>query len=147
MAILGLVFLNLPAWFHEPFSLLQIISWVILAGSLVLVIDGTRRLRQEGVRDDRIREEGHLLGMERTTELIRTGAYRYVRHPMYGSLLLLAWGALLKEPSWTGTALVVAATGFLLATAIAEETENIRYFGEPYRTYMRETKRFIPFLF
>jgi len=41
----------------------------------------------------------------------------------------------------------VSATAFLLATAKAEEVENVRYFGAAYQTYMQRTKMFIPFVF
>ena len=66
---------------------------------------------------------------------------------MYSSLLLLAWGVFWKAPSMAGAALVAIATGCLLATARAEERENLHFFGPAYAAYMRRTKRFIPFLF
>ena len=43
--------------------------------------------------------------------------------------------------------LVAAATGCLIATAKAEERENLRFFGPAYAATMRQTRRFIPFLF
>ena len=36
---------------------------------------------------------------ESTTTLVTAGAYRYIRHPLYESGLMLAWGAALKAPS------------------------------------------------
>ena len=36
--------------------------------------------------------------------------YGYIRHPFYSSLLFLVWGILLKQVSWFGAALAVAAT-------------------------------------
>jgi len=59
----------------------------------------------------------------------------------------LAWGAFLKFPSWLGVGLAFVATLFLNAAAKAEELENVRYFGEEYREYMKTTKRFIPFVY
>lgn len=147
LAIVGLILLNLDAWFREPVSALHLASWLLLVASLVFVIDGTRQLQAKGKQNHRARDEAALLGIERTTELVTTGVYRYVRHPMYSSLLLLAWGALLKNVSWEGIGLAVTATVFLVATAKAEESENVRFFGETYRAYMRRTKLFLPFLF
>jgi protein-S-isoprenylcysteine O-methyltransferase Ste14 len=66
---------------------------------------------------------------------------------MYSSLLFLAWGVFLKDLSWLSAILALAATVFLVATAKMEEAENIRFFGPAYQTYIRQTKRFIPFLF
>ena len=38
------------------------------------------------------------LAFENTVKLVEVGLYRFIRHPMYASLLLLAWGAFLKHP-------------------------------------------------
>jgi protein-S-isoprenylcysteine O-methyltransferase Ste14 len=38
-------------------------------------------------------------------------------------------------------------SGFLIATAVAEERENLASFGAPYAAYMKRTRRFVPFLF
>lgn len=75
------------------------------------------------------------------------GAYKYIRHPLYSSLLFLAWGAFLKHLSWLGLILVVAASIFLFLTARSDESECLLHFGDAYRTYMRGTKRFVPFVF
>ena len=137
-AILGLVMLNVDHWFSDPFSVLQIISWLLLGSSLALALHGFHLLRVLGKPDGPV---------ESTTEVVRAGAYRYIRHPLYGSLLLGAWGAFLKDPSPVGVFLVLLAMGFLVATAKVEEGENLRKFGDEYASYMRETRMFIPFLF
>jgi protein-S-isoprenylcysteine O-methyltransferase Ste14 len=145
-AIVALVLLNLDDWLAEPFSPGQLFSWLLLAISLFLVIIGARTLQREGAPDSG-REDPSLLGPEKTTALITTGVYRYIRHPLYSSLLFLAWGAFLKGPTWAAGGLAAAATVFLVATARVEEAENIEYFGPAYREYMDGTKMFIPFLF
>jgi protein-S-isoprenylcysteine O-methyltransferase Ste14 len=75
------------------------------------------------------------------------GAYKYIRHPLYSSLLFLAWGVFFKDPSWLGGILALAATIFLVVTAKVEEAEDIRFFGPAYQIYRKQTKMFIPFLF
>jgi len=97
--------------------------------------------RANNKRDDHL-----LLSFEKTTELVTKGTYRYVRHPMYSSLLLLSWGAFLKHPTWITVCLVVSSTLFLTITAKREESENINYFGNAYQDYMKTTKMFIPFV-
>jgi Phospholipid methyltransferase len=67
------------------------------------------------------------LGVEKTTCLVRSGAYRIIRHPLYASLLALAWGAFLKAPSWLGLVLAAVATGAIYLAARAEEQENLSY--------------------
>jgi protein-S-isoprenylcysteine O-methyltransferase Ste14 len=91
--------------------------------------------------------EPQLLAFEKTTTLVNTGIYHYIRHPLYSSLLFLAWGIFFKVPTWLGALLGLAATLFLIATAKADEAECIRFFGPAYETYMKQTKRFVPFLF
>ena len=67
---------------------------------------------------------------------------------MYASLLALACCAWLKDPLGLGSiALTVGVSGFLIATAMAEERENLLRFGAAYADYMKRTKRFVPFLF
>jgi len=46
-----------------------------------------------------------------------------------------------------GVSLSVTATFFLIMTSKIEESENIRFFGAAYQSYMKQTKMFIPLLF
>ena len=63
-------------------------------------------------------------------------------------MLALAWAAYLKDPLALGCILLTLATsGFLIATSIVEEKENLANFGAPYAAYMKHTRRFIPFVF
>ncbi len=136
--ILLLILPNAEYWFREPFFLaLQVISWLLLVSSLVLAVHGFHLLRATG------RPKG---GIEDTSVLVRQGAYRYIRHPLYCSLLLFAWGTFLKNPSLIFALLAAVASAFLVATARVEEMENLQRFGDDYVTYMKETKMFIPFL-
>ena len=92
-------------------------------------------------------DDASLLAFEKTSQLVTTGIYRYIRHPLYSSLLLLTWGIFFKAPGLLGILLTLVSTTFLFATAVADEGECIRYFGDEYRDYKRRSKRFIPFLF
>jgi protein-S-isoprenylcysteine O-methyltransferase Ste14 len=145
-AILGLFVLNVDGWFRDPFSWHQVVSWALLTVAGFLVLYGVILLRLRG-RQDPQRQDDSLLEFEKTTELVTVGIYRYIRHPMYSSLLFLAWGVFFKVPSWPGVGLVVAATGCLVAAGRMEEAEDIRFFGDAYRAYMKRTKMFIPWLF
>ena len=145
-AILVLMLVNLNGWFRDPFSWHQLISWFLLAVSLFLVIHGALLLKRLGKADIQ-RDDASLLDFEKTTSIVTVGIYRYIRHPLYSSLLFLAWGVFFKAPSWPGGFLALAATLFLIAAAKIEEAEDIRFFGSAYRDYMKETRMFIPFLF
>lgn len=144
--MLALFLLNADRWFDDPLSARQNVSWALLLSSAFLVAHAVRVLRRAGRRDARRKDEP-LYEFERTAHLVTEGAHAHIRHPMYASLLLLAWGILLKDPSALAAVLAAAATGLLVTTARADEAECLRYFGEPYREYMDRTRRFIPRVF
>jgi protein-S-isoprenylcysteine O-methyltransferase Ste14 len=144
--LLVLFLVNVDVWFHTPFAPHQILSWLMLIVSMVLVIHGVALLRRIG-KPDETRDDTPMIGFEKTTTLVTEGAYRYIRHPLYSSLFFLGWGIFFKDPSWLGGALAVAATGFLVATARIEEAENVRFFGPAYQEYIGHTRMFVPFLF
>jgi protein-S-isoprenylcysteine O-methyltransferase Ste14 len=137
-AILGMFLVVVRYWFVEPLAWHQVISWILLIGSLVPVIWGFILLRRVGKPTD---------GFEATTQLVQSGIYRFIRHPLYASLLSLAWGIFFKAPGVLTGCLAVIATAFLYATARADEAECLFKFGEEYKGYMQKTRRFIPFVF
>jgi len=144
--ILVLFLLNVEKWFRNVFSPAQLISWLLLVISGFLALHAFYLLRHQGHPDSE-RQDTLLFNIEKTTRLVTKGMYRYIRHPLYSSLLFLTWGIFFKDITWVSGFLAIAATGFLIATAKAEETENIDFFGQSYEEYIRKTKMFIPFLF
>jgi protein-S-isoprenylcysteine O-methyltransferase Ste14 len=145
--MLGLLLFNLDAWFRAPFSVHQIVSWFLLIAALIPLVFGVRALTSRGKAAQHRPGDEALLSFEKTTALVTTGIYRYIRHPLYSSLLLLDWGIFFKAPSWTGGLLALAASLLLVATARADESECIRFFGPPYQEFMKQTRMFVPFLF
>ncbi len=144
-AILALIVLNTPYRFADPFGARQLVSWVLLSVSAVFVVWGFVLLRcLGGFRPTA--EASPAFEWENTGRLVTIGIYRWIRHPMYSSLLFLAWGAVLKSVTIVTLLLCAASSLALAATAKAEEAENMIRFGQEYRDYMRRTRRFIPFL-
>jgi protein-S-isoprenylcysteine O-methyltransferase Ste14 len=145
-AILALFLLNVDFWFRDPFAWYQIIAWTLLFGCIVPLVFGVQALRARGKPTENREGDPSLLAFEKTTALVTTGIYRYIRHPLYSSLLLLAWGIFFKLPSLFGGILVILATVFLVLTAKADEAECTKFFGPAYQDYMKKTRMFIPFL-
>jgi protein-S-isoprenylcysteine O-methyltransferase Ste14 len=145
LAILALVPPAVPHWFEHPFGARQLLSWLLLFGSIVPVVLGTTALRRLG-RPTAPAADSELFAFEQTSALVADGIYRFIRHPMYASLLYLAWGTALKTLSMPSVALALVATSALIATAKVEERENLARFGAAYRDYMKSTTLFIPFL-
>jgi protein-S-isoprenylcysteine O-methyltransferase Ste14 len=77
---------------------------------------------------------------------VATGAYRFVRHPIYGGLILAALGLAVITP-WAGTFIAVGLLAIVLDLKRRREelwlTE--RYPG--YAVYRAKTKALIPFLY
>jgi protein-S-isoprenylcysteine O-methyltransferase Ste14 len=80
-------------------------------------------------------------------ELATGGPFRFLRHPIYMALNLLALGTALWIPTlcvWLG--FVCIALGSDLR-ARAEETLLQRNFGEQYAKYCSQTRRFVPLVY
>lgn len=134
-AILALVVVNAAEWFLNPLAPLQLLSWLCLLGSFILAAQAFWFLIRSG------KPSGNF---ENTTRLVTSGPYRAIRHPLYGSLLLLSWGTLLKDISIVSTVLAVTAAAMLIATAKVEEKSNRKKFGDAYERYSHQTKMFLP---
>jgi protein-S-isoprenylcysteine O-methyltransferase Ste14 len=144
-AILALILLNSDNWFDDWLGFRQIISWALLSLSAYLVTHGALVLYRSG-KPDKSRVNSTLIGIEKTTELVTTGIYRYIRHPIYGSAVIGVWGVVLKSVTAVSVFLALISIVFLTVTAKLEEYENLKYFGENYRHYMERTRMFIPYI-
>ena len=145
MGIWALFVLNWRYWFRNPFSVNQLISWGFLIISIILLVMSLSTLNRAG-KPDQTRADDTLLGLEKTTKLVTSGIYHYIRHPMYSSLLFLGLGIFFKAPALWGFVLLILVIISLVLTANAEEAEDIQYFGDTYRDYMKRTRKFIPYL-
>ncbi len=103
-------------------------------------------LKQKGGYAERA-EMPENFAFENTANIVEVGLYRYIRHPMYSSLLFLGWGAFFKHISLLNIALIIAVSVLLIAAAKVEERENVRFFGAAYKEYMLHTKMLVPWLF
>ncbi len=81
-------------------------------------------------------------------ELVTSGLYAYVRHPMYSSFFLSAVAQLLLLPNWIAGPVGLVGIGLLFAFRVGREEQlMIETFGDDYRAYMRRTARIVPGLF
>ncbi len=126
-------------------SVADMVSILLLFFSIVYAISGYYLLWTRGRPQAEGRDET-FFEFENTTNLVRTGIYRLIRHPMYGSLLFLALGTYVREITLATTGLIAVCLVFTLLAARVEEEENLQRFGTAYRDYCQTTKRFIPYL-
>jgi protein-S-isoprenylcysteine O-methyltransferase Ste14 len=81
------------------------------------------------------------------TGLVTMGPYRFVRHPIYLGLSMLAMGGALAFSSWPAVVVVLSAiVPTFLWRAWAEERLLADTFGEHYSSYRKQTKRMVPYL-
>jgi protein-S-isoprenylcysteine O-methyltransferase Ste14 len=136
---------NYRFWFDDPFSVKQIFSWILLFYSIYPAVAGAIQLRKAG-KPGSNRDEKALYAFEKTSELVDTGIFKYIRHPLYSSLIFLTWGIFLKNTTVPLFVVALSSTAFLWLTAIFDEKECVRYFGDTYVDYMKRSKRFVPYL-
>jgi protein-S-isoprenylcysteine O-methyltransferase Ste14 len=81
-------------------------------------------------------------------QIVRRGAYRWVRHPSYTAGLIVFCGTMLALANWLSVAVVLATAVVVYFYRVRiEERALIETLGEPYRAYMQQTRRFVPWLF
>lgn len=81
-------------------------------------------------------------------KIVERGAYRWIRHPSYTGGVLMYAGMALALGNWISLlAVLVMVLGSYLYRVHVEERALIETLGQPYREYMRRTRRFIPAVF
>lgn len=141
-AALLLLFIPLPGlrgWFlPQEFHFLVAVGVVVQIGGFILAVWARRHLGRNWAAEVRI-GEGH--------ELVRTGPYRALRHPIYTAMLVMFIGTAISSGQYhalLGVALLVVA--YLRKTRL-EENILRQTFGPEWDTYQRDTWRLVPLVF
>ena len=77
-------------------------------------------------------------------ELVRSGPYRYVRHPIYTGLLLAFVGCAVARDEWRGILAVAIIYAAFWRKLKIEERWMVEQFGNAYRRYSTEVPALIP---
>lgn len=118
-------------------------DWVVVSGSAVCVLGllitvWARRTLAGNWSSDVTFKQGH--------ELVRSGPYRFVRHPIYTGLLAMCIGTAVETGrlhGWIGT--VVIGIGFWIKLT-QEERLLVRHFPEAYPVYKQQVKALVPWI-
>ena len=116
-------------------------SWVALTILALGILFGLWTIRYNQLGNFNIRPE-----LKEGCVLITTGPYRFVRHPMYTSVLLISLSLAVATPTyleWSSLMLL----GVVLALKSVREERLWCEGSAQYQAYMKNTKSFIPFLF
>jgi protein-S-isoprenylcysteine O-methyltransferase Ste14 len=79
-------------------------------------------------------------------ELVATGPYAFVRHPIYSGIILAMLGSTIGGRPFLMLPLVLIGTYFVFS-AQREEAFMVTQFPEQYLAYMKRTKMLLPFVF
>ena len=79
-------------------------------------------------------------------ELVTSGPYRLVRHPIYSGILVAGVGTAVAL-SWPWLIAVVLAGVYFVYSATVEERYLLEQFPDTYPAYRRSAKMLVPFIF
>ena len=143
--VLAVLLLSLPKMpipvLGEPF--VPTAAWVLhvaaglTAGGLVFAVWARRYLGTNWSAIVTVKQ-GH--------ELITSGPYALVRHPIYTGLLLALVGSALAVGEWRGVIAVALASSALWRKLRLEERWMRQQFGAVYQEYCRRVPALIPFV-
>lgn len=77
--------------------------------------------------------------------LVRSGPYKYIRHPIYAAILYFFWAGIGAHLSLASVAAGLLASAMTAVRVVAEEKLLVRTYPE-YREYAQTTARVIPFV-
>lgn len=92
------------------------------------------------------RNWGTPMSQKDDAELVTSGPYHLVRHPIYSGILLAGVGTAVAL-DWSWLIAVGLAGVYFVYSATVEERNMTRQFPESYPAYRRATKMLIPFVF
>jgi protein-S-isoprenylcysteine O-methyltransferase Ste14 len=85
------------------------------------------------------------LEIRKDHQLVTSGVYQRIRHPMYASIFLFSAAQAMLLPNWlAGFSALVPFTLLYLVRRPREEQMMCNSFGDEYRSYMQRTGRLIP---
>ena len=79
-------------------------------------------------------------------DLVTTGPYAYVRHPIYAAIIYFIWAGALDHFSWRVLAWAELITAGAFTRMHIEEYLLVRKYPE-YREYKRRVKKLVPFVY
>ncbi|HVA96131.1 MAG TPA: isoprenylcysteine carboxylmethyltransferase family protein [Candidatus Acidoferrales bacterium] len=134
LQLLGLQILPLSG---DPF-LVQVIGFAIVVAGVSISFSARNTLGTNWTHAYEYQvKKGH--------SLVTSGIYAYIRHPIYTGLYLALIGGELVAQSYVALLFLLLFIGGHWQ-ARQEETLLLKYFGSSYKSYMKRTKMFIPFL-
>ena len=91
------------------------------------------------------RNWGMPMSQKADSELVTTGPYRKIRHPIYSGIILAMLGTAMAVSPYLLAAVVIVGAYFLFS-AVVEERNMAKLFPADYPPYKRSTKMLVPYI-
>ena len=134
LQVIGLQFLP----FSTYLFLVQVLGFIFVLIGVIIAVSARKTLGVNWAH-------AYQYQIKKEQELVTTGVYSLIRHPIYSGLCLAYIGGELVAQSY----LVLIGILFLMGgywQARQEEAILIEHFGKDYTNYLKRTKMFIPYL-
>jgi protein-S-isoprenylcysteine O-methyltransferase Ste14 len=143
--ILAALFLAAPRWLPRALTrrflpigwFFPVLGVVLLAAGLGFTVWARRHLGRNWSASVVVKE-GHAL--------VRSGPYRYVRHPIYSGILLAFVGMVMTIGEWRGL-VALALVGLAFAVKSRAEEARMRETFPEYAEYARGTASILPYVY
>jgi protein-S-isoprenylcysteine O-methyltransferase Ste14 len=126
IAFTGPILAGSPLWLVVEISALALAVWALLVV----------RIGNINITPD----------VRQGSQLVRSGPYRWLRHPIYAALLLGALALVIDTPTWWRAAIWIVLLVDLLIKLHYEEQMLVAHFPD-YVVYMQASKRLIPYVY
>ncbi len=131
---------NFMPWFSLGGVFFSKIDLIYFAYGLILICYGTIKLSKITIQNHSVRDEK----INTSEKLLVTEYYAKVRHPMYGTFIIMQAGFMLSLRSLDGIIIACIIVAFQYTNAAVEEKKQlIPIFGEEYKTYAQNVGRML----
>ncbi len=143
LSTIGLAYL-MPFFYSRGIAVLafsariQYLGAICFLGGYVIRIRAVRTLK---------RHFSDYVAIHEHHQLITTGIYSLIRHPVYLGKIVAVFGMFLVFPSWYGLFFFVLYSSILIQRISREERLLLKYFGSVYEEYTLKSFRLIPHLY
>lgn len=141
-----LVLIGAVAYVLDPglmeWSAVALPDWLRIVG---IVLSGVSVLGMAWVHSALNRHFSGRLEIREDHALVKAGPYRWVRHPMYTTVVIMFFAIFLMTANWfIGLGGLLMVLIVVIARTPREEAMLLKAFGDEYQTYMQQTPRYLP---
>jgi protein-S-isoprenylcysteine O-methyltransferase Ste14 len=124
--------------FLEPFNIIRYLGIIVILIGVLIRVNTIIKLGNAFSVN---------IGVHEDQKLLKTGLFKYIRHPAYFGIFLTFVGISISfyNPVTTSFGIIFPFIG-LMYRIYVEEKLLVKYFGDEYKQYQKETKKLIPFI-